>query len=529
MSDHRARYKNTGLDAKELRRRREEDSVQLRRQKRDDVLNKRRTMAPNLKDVMDDDVSSSLKSPLDPTRQHPVTKEMVDGLMQDENLPLIIENAQKIRKILSREPQPPIDEVIQSGVMPRLAELLKRSDCATLQFEVAWVLTNIGSGNSRQTKTIVETGAADIFIKLLDSPHPEVKEQAVWALGNVAGDCPECRDYLLNSGVMPPLLNLLRNSETKVALTRNAVWTLSNLCRGKQPSVDFNQVKDSLPVLAKLLGHSDEEVLSDSCWALSYLCDGPNEKIQAVLDAGVARRLVELLMHESNPVVSAAIRAVGNIVTGEDHQTQIIVNCGALPFLKELLRSEKETLRKEACWTISNITAGDRTQIQAVIDTGIFPELVEIIDRAEVRTRKEAAWAITNATSGGSTEQIDHLVQCGAIQALCQLLNVADNKMITVAMNGIENILKAGQAQVGQPGFENVNKYATIVEECGGLDKIEFLQAHENAEIYQKTYNLIEKYFGNEDSDTNINPVVDANNQYRLNPQDPSRGRQLFF
>jgi len=511
-SDHRARYKNAGLDAKELRRRREEDSVQLRKQKRDDVLSKRRTLAPaSMKDDMNDDEDSTgVRSD---SAEYPVTREMVEGLKQDENLQLLIENAQKVRKILSKEPQPPIDEVIQSGVIPRFAELLKRNDCAILQFEVAWVLTNVASGSSQQTKTIVDSGAANTFIELLDSSHPEVREQAVWALGNVAGDCAECRDFLLNSGIMKPLLNLLCESEQHVTLTRNAVWTLSNLCRGKQPPADFNKVKDSLPVLAKMLSHPDAEVLGDSCWALSYLCDGPNEKIQAVLNAGVARRLVELLMHDSSTVVSAAIRAVGNIVTGEDHQTQIIINCGALPFLKALLNSQRETLRKEACWTLSNITAGNRQQIQAVIDKGLFPVLIEIINRAEVRTRKEAAWAITNATSGGSIDQIEYLVSVGAIPALCELLNAADNKMIQVALNGIENILKAGRAREG-------NKYAVLVEECRGLDRIEFLQSHENPEIYQRAYNLIEKYFGDEDSDTNIESVVDqTNQQYQFNPE----------
>lgn len=79
-------------------------------------------------------------------------------------------------------------------------------------------------------------------------------------------------------------------------MARNAVWALSNLCRGKNPVPNFEKVAPCLPVLAYLLNHQDADVLADACWALSYLSDGPNEKIQAVIDAGVCRRLVELLM-----------------------------------------------------------------------------------------------------------------------------------------------------------------------------------------------------------------------------------------
>lgn len=88
----------------------------------------------------------------------------------------------------------------------------------------------------------------------------------------------------------------LLNSCSRLSMTRNSVWAVSNLCRGKVPPPDFTMVSPALPVLSDLLSHDDSDVLADTCWALSYLSDGPNEKIQAVIDAKVCPTLVELLM-----------------------------------------------------------------------------------------------------------------------------------------------------------------------------------------------------------------------------------------
>ena len=64
--------------------------------------------------------------------------------------------------------------------------------------------------------------------------------QAVWALGNIAGDSPKCRDLVLSHNAMIPLLGQL-NENAKLSMLWNATWTLSNFCRGKPPP-NFEQV-----------------------------------------------------------------------------------------------------------------------------------------------------------------------------------------------------------------------------------------------------------------------------------------------
>jgi len=263
-------------------------------------------------------------------------------------------------------------------------------------------------------------------------------------------------------------------------------------------------------VLSKLIHTNDDEVLIDACWALSYLSDGANEKIQAVIESGACRRLVELLTHNMASVQTPALRTVGNIVTGDDVQTQVIINCGALQALLTLLSSPKDNIRKEACWTISNITAGTCVQIQGVIEANLFPPLINVLQNADFKSKKEACWAISNATSGGlnKPDQIKYLVSQGCIKPLCDILICMDNKIIQVALDGLENILKVGE--MDKEFTNGVNQYGTFIEDCGGMEKIHNLQAHDNIDIYRKAYSIIDTYFADEDDDVeDLAPQVD--------------------
>jgi len=484
-----------GISGEEGRRKREDARLSMRRQERMDQLHKRRTGIAK-RELVDARNSCGL----DEEQKIDISKRLPEILVgiNSTNSELQCEKVMEIRKMLSISTNPPIQQIIDSGIVPKLIFFLVSNENPRIRFESAWALTNIVSGTTEQTRVVINNGAIPIFMALLANPLDDIREQVMWALGNIAGDSSECRDIVLRCGILEPLIELCKK-HSKITLLRNATWTLSNLCRGR-PQVPLDVIKPALSVLPSLLQVRDERILADACWAFSYISDdtGPqNERITAVIRSGAVPRLSFLLAHKSNNVKHPALRTIGNIVTGDELQTQVVVNNSTLPRLLVLLTNAKKILRKEACWTISNITAGSVVQIQAVMENSLFQPIIYLLQRGEFDVKSEAAWAIANATSGGSPEQIHCLVKLGCIAPLCDILSSNNTSLITVVIDALQNILKLGHSEKDKTRGKNM--FAIKVEECGGFDALEHLQTKEDFQgdndMYYKLAAIVTKYF----------------------------------
>lgn len=93
------------------------------------------------------------------------------------------------------------------------------------------------------------------------------------------------------------------------------------------------------------------------------------------------------------------------------------------------------------------------------------------------------------------------LVHEGCIKPLCDLLICPDPRIVTVCLEGLENILKVGEAEKNQGNTGDVNVFAQMIDEAEGLEKIENLQSHDNNEIYEKAVKILESYWLEEDDE----------------------------
>uniref|UniRef100_A0A8C9W3B5 Importin subunit alpha n=1 Tax=Scleropages formosus TaxID=113540 RepID=A0A8C9W3B5_SCLFO len=441
-------FKDKGKDTAVTKRKMTETNVQLHKAKKDEQFLKRRN------------VCGFPEETTSPTQDN----DLVEGVNT------VSKHSQRCRKLLSRQKDPPIDEIISSRLISKLVDFLAVDTCPPIQFEAAWALTNIASGTMAQTRPVVDAGAVPGFVHLISSPHPHISEQAIWALGNIAGDSSFARDI--------------------ATYLRNITWTLSNLCRNKFPPVPLCIVQQMLPTLVRLMYHEDKAVLADICWAVSYLTDGPSDRIQAVLQIGLLSRLMQLLDANELSILTPALRTIGNIVSDSGESAQLVLDAGLLAHFPALLRHHKASIQKEATWTLSNIAAGKDKQIQEVINTGLVPLLVDILRQSDHRTQKEAVWTVNNYSTGGNVQQITYLVQNNVLEPMLDFLSSKDNEFLAITLEAFANLCK--QKHLGMCNI------CLRLEECGGLAKLEALQSHDNEMVFMGALYMLENYFSGE-------------------------------
>lgn len=401
-----------------------------------------------------------------------------------------------IRKLLSFQTDPPIQEMIDIGIVPELIQLLKDSP-AEFQYEALWCLTNIATGTTDQSNSIVVKGGIPSIMVLMDSNIEELKNQAVWTIGNLASDSQKIRDLLIKEKAFDKILIILQ-STSGAKLIKTCTWALSNFCRVK-PILPYEYLKKSISSISRamLILPTETEFLTDACFVLSFMTEHYKDTIRDLLDIDIIPNIIKTLDIEVQYIQLSCLRIVGNIASGNANQTQQLLEWKVLDYLKKTIFSPKKSIRKESAWIISNIAAGTQKQIETLIAEEFLPILEKVIDTDEMDIKKESIWAVCNLTSVENVEYIEKILKQGILKIICDCLKMTDAKYLAVCLEAFGNLLAYGKKR-SQGG---VNPIVVEVEKMGMFDVLEKLQLHPVEIVYEKTLKILETYFDTENID----------------------------
>lgn len=500
------------------RRRREDQQVELRRQRTEELLNKKRASTAD--------------------REAAASFEALSERLHAPALEAIYKAVYECRSSLSVENNPPIQPVIDAGVVPRIIELLGRETyslysgaspglISKTRVEAAWVITNIASGTGEQTEYVARHGAIPPLVSMLGEDDDAIVDQAVWALGNMAGDCETIRDTVLSQGALFRILGLIekyRVAKEHIKILRNLTWLMANLCRGRNPPPAEDVMEVVEGVVERLVTINDLDVVSDCFWCLSYIVDVSGRLTEAVLASPVMRRCHDLLGAFSASLsppgagpgadsllagigayaICPIIRTLGNIVTGTDEATDAIIRGGFLTFLRPIFYAYQNKklprIRKEICWLLSNVTAGTPSQVTAVLESDLSNLLIDAVTKYELYIRKEASFAVTNILHFCAREPqyLQPLLDNHVIQALQNHLEAVANipDLQAQILDAVRYALEGGEkirARLGE------NPVVQIMIDSKLVDEIEELQDVPNSLVNSKAYNIIVDFFEGED------------------------------
>lgn len=442
----------------------------------------------------------------DPFEVQEYANKLVSALVQAieaQDYNLVTESAEKIRRMISIDDNPPLEPLLKTNIAPTLVGFIcpDNYQFEKLILEFSWILANIASGDGFYVQYLVDLEVIPKALDLLQYGTLDIKENAVTLLANIAGENTEYRDHLLQRGIVNMIEYVYSTYVEGSSLTfpSEFAWFLSVLTRGS-PYPDFDQMAPVLVIVADLLRQSQsKDVMKWVLRTFSNFADGGNNQIQKIFDLNCVEPLLSFL----NPkyitdIRVASLRTLGNLSTGTNSHVESLMKFDILEPLAALLRDKAKAVRREAAWVLANILAAGENVIASVFeyqDGWFLDRLFKMIEKEDFRISKECTYCLTNICQAGNFDQIAQLVERDFVENLADSIRQnTETKFLVTCLEALDAILTEykRQEELLEISSETILKR---LASCGGYDVVEDLQNHKDNEVYSIVSKLIQSHF----------------------------------
>jgi hypothetical protein len=400
-----------------------------------------------------------------------------------------------IRKLLSIESHPPIQEIIDLKIVPELINLLENTP-NEFKYEAVWSLTNIATGEEEQANTILIYNGIPKILDLLDSNIEEIKSQTVWLIANLIGESTKIRDTLINQKVYDKLLTILASTNHQNYIDL-CTWAINNFFKVK-PIPNYDIAFKAFKIIARVVmiyDTTNTEFIADACQIFSIITKKYKAFIKEIVDINLLPYIIKFLDIDNKKVKMACLKIVGNIACEDNaNQVQKLIDLNVLEKLKYALFHENIGIRRESAFILSNIAAGTQKQIEILIEQNFLQILFKVFKNDSVKVQKEAIYAIGNLTSVENEKYMKKLIDDGILIFIYDSLKSDDCTFISISLEILGNVLAFGKKK-GQ-----IKNFMSEIEKLGIIDILEKLQVHEDQVIYEKTMQIVDNYLEIENS-----------------------------
>ena len=360
---------------------------------------------------------------------------------------------------------------LEHGVLDWLLRSLEYcgdADEPKRSMETLWVFTNLAVSSSGCT-ALLERGVAEKLCCVLHLGQPDdIVENAIWTLGNIAGEGRAAVDSLVERGVFAHVSRFLAEVDadadadaqgfgsTGDTVQTNLMWTVSNFTRVKPP-LPYALLAPVVPLLARCLQRFERNglrsALVDVLWSLTYVFREESEGVRfedliivpkdknSILEGSVAppgdgdidfdnilSRVVRQL-HGPKPTRTPALRLLGNVAALEGGGGAAFFTSAVVAHLRRLaeqLDPDEMATVKELAWLVSNLLADCQETAACVLVGDVLSALIPqapVLQRdgnpksGEWSVGTEISWVLANAMDDVATGGVD-----GGRGAVAQLL-----------------------------------------------------------------------------------------------------------
>jgi len=432
------------------------------------------------------------------------------------------------RRLLARAAAPPVQAVIDAGLLPLLVRFL---DVPELLDDTLWILINVAAGTREQTEQVVRAAAVRPLVRLL-TPFSGCQHAllAAWALANIARDV---RDAVLAEHAVVPLVALAEcffwrvcssadalcaktaqreyrlhqacdcarcAAKLRIEVLRIVSFALRQLCQGV-PRPPFEAVEPALNLLVLLARLCpDADVLGNVAWALeSFVASGRGEdlgtthSLDAALDAGVLPVLVDLVAYPAADVSHAALNGLVCVGRAGPAYAVLLVEAGALPPLRTCLATHDRLSVMLACDVLASVAAAGG--LHALMDTQVLPVVFSLIQAsASTAVKANAVHVLLRACAAADLAQTRTLMHLGCLDALRALLRTSADApgVLHAALKTILVVFGKGDACRDPDG---TNPYAEAFARFGGAADVAACARHRSTLVSATATAMLETYF----------------------------------